>query len=868
VQYETQKDGHKNIRIGFNISPINPTIYEQTSLLQAQARMPLSSAFEMKGLLFSEKNNEEIEQTVVNFLKTSPVWCEKFSRVYVEKDCNKAITINHLTKALAEFESTLIFIDSPFRRYVNGNKDAISLQQKRGAILFYASNQEGGFNCASCHSGKILSDEKFYNLNIPSSGVGANESGYDFGRRNVDRKESKFRFRTPSLLNIETTQPYFHNGTALTLEDAVLFHIINKDLKKNIHRSALEGIDYANVDQTIEANFFGYDDTTKALLPTQMSDTQVQDIVEFLKSLTDNCLKNTECLKSYIHEVIKTPRPAKAVENLVSYTDEKRSLDVKSLIQPTLNCSSIVKKQIKPVKETFTFSIHDIDVGLNHKRSVGLVRKGWLLDVVNYGGVSVMDVDYDCLDDVVFDAGDNGFVFYKQARNGKFEQAAYTARKFVGEITPLIMDLDGDYKFDLFAGNDGRNKPYFAFDFINKNSLMILSSLSGPVINSSIADVDGDGDMDAVFAFWRTYNSPSQEHLWRGDGNGNLIPDSQGFVLRESDHDATKVYGKHIKRQSETPFGNGDVTFTPNFADIDNDGDEDLLLASDFVRSQVLINDNGVFVDKTQKDIIDDSNGMGAAIADFSNRGLLDWYVTSINNIDPKIGGNNLYKNLGNGQFEKMKSGIRVDESAWSWGACAQDFDNDGYVDIFYVSGYGEELTTAQYESDIQEKGNKEYLENHKGFKAARPRLLINNHNGTFENKSEALGLNDVFPARGVACFDYEQDGDIDILVNPVEGGPRLYKNELHSTNHWISLRLIGPPKNTEAFGAKVTLYAADGKQYREVRFENNYLSRSPAQIHFGLGKVEKIEKIIIQFKGVETIITSPQLDQLHIIKL
>ena len=120
-------------------------------------------------------------------------------------------------------------------------------------------------------------------------------------------------------------------------------------------------------------------------------------------------------------------------------------------------------------------------------------------------------------------------------------------------------------------------------------------------------------------------------------------------------------------------------------------------------------------------------------------------------------------------------------------------------------------------------------------------------------------GFSEPYDGRGIACFDYEQDGDIDIIINPVEGSVRLYKNQLNGEKNWLAVSLVGLSGNTEAFGAKVTLYASAGKQYREVRFENNYLSRSPSQVHFGLGKETQVEKLQVEF-------AEPEINQLYIV--
>ncbi len=845
AQYGVDEKGQKKIRTGFNVSPVNPTKYEENSLLQTQARMPITSAFEMKGSLHSNKNNFEIEQEVIQFLRTSEKWCQKFNKVFQLEDCNKSITLTHLTQAISEFQSSLVFIDSPFEKYIRGDKEALGEAEKRGTLLFFKNQDQGGLGCSNCHAGKIFSNERFYNLGIHASGMGGNEEGYDFGRKNVDRTVRKFSFKTPGLLNITQTAPYFHNGTALTLEEAIKFHVQDKKVNKSKNAIKIKGIDYDAINVNIDAEFNEKNKDIIALLPKSISNEQMQDLLAFLSSLTDPCLTDRVCTDKFKRAIIETPRQSESLVPKISHSDNKaRVLDYSTVMRPEVQCAN--KNNVKNDKSGFFFSAHNNDIGLTHTREVGLIKKGWLMDIVNHGGMSVMDVNYDCLDDVIFDAGANGFIFYTQTKDGMFLQRNLPFAVKENSITPLIMDVDGDYKFDLFVGNQGQGSAFIAFDFLNQTSFMSFDGLSGPVINASIADVDNDNDMDMVFAFWRSYKTLQQEHIWLGDGNGNLTPQDKKLALRESDHDASIISGKFLVGMPETPVGNTDVTFTPNFIDIDLDGDQDLLLAADFVRSQVLRNDNGIFTDITQKDVIDESNGMGAAIGDFENDGLPDWYVSSINHIDKNIGGNNLYKNIGKGLFKKLDNGATIFEESWSWGACAKDFNNDGYEDIFYVSGYGEPLDTAQYEVDEQKKSNQDYLASQSKYRNSYPRLLINNKNGGFVDQSQQLGFDKPFDGRGIACFDYEQDGDIDIVINPIDGAPKLYKNHLNGTKNWIAFRLIGLSKNTEAFGAKIAVYTKAGIQNHEIRFENNYLSRNPAQIHFGIDDLKEVEKVVV----------------------
>lgn len=855
----------KKVEAGFGVAKFNPSNYQQNSLLQTQARMPMTSAFEMKGGLAPYKNDHEIEQSVVQFLQTSERWCSEFSKVFEIAECKESVTLDHITQALAEFQATLIYIDSPFERYILGNKSSLTEQQKRGAINFLQTTAQGGAGCVSCHSGKNFSNESFVSLGIPASGQGANDNGLDFGRNNVDKSVPRYSFRVPSLLNIALTGPYFHNGVANTLEDTIGHHLTDPSVVRNSHQIRIDSIDYEAVSIMIADDFRNNHQSTINILPRNLTKEQVLDLVSFLTALTDPCLTDEVCIKGMIKEIITTPRG----ENTLLQTElgfKKRTLDKSKIVVPQLTCARNhpVNKNAK-----FTFSRHGKDVGFNHEREVGLVKKGWLVDVVNYSGLSVVDLDYDCLDDVVFDAGVKGLFYYAQQKEGSFKSKPLPIQFSVGDVTALVMDINGDYKFDLFVGNYGQNPAYFAFDFINTKDIDYLYRPVGPVINASIADFDLDGDMDIAFALWRSFNTLTQEHLWINDGAGNLTPKWNLLELRESSSGLDLGGGEQVKRLRSKVNGAPDMTFTPNFADFDNDGDQDLFLAADFSRSQVLRNDNGNFVDITDKNIINDNNGMGAAVADFDNDGKLDWFVSSINDTRiPIIHGHKLYRNTGDGKFENKQIG---DVSEWSWAACAKDFNNDGLQDIFYISGYGEKLKTIKYETEEQKVASERFLSQVSNFSGSMPTMMINDGKGGFINQSASLGLGDVFDGRAIGCFDYEQDGDIDIVVAPLEGSPVLYKNHLDGLNNWLAIRFIGLSGNVEAFGTKVTIFTKNGRQYREVMFENNYISRNPAQLHFGLAEVDKIEKVVIELPkpNKKTIVLDTLgVNQLHVLRV
>lgn len=868
VQYHESVMG-KKIVAGIGATQNNPSNYLQENLLQTQARMPMGSNFEMKGQLKPNLNGHEIEQDILNFLQSQKRWCVAFAQAFGIKPCDEIITLTHLTRALAAFEATLIMTDSPFQRYIKGDDKALTTEQKRGAIAFLSTKEQGGVGCVNCHSGTSFSSEGFYNINIPPSGRGANDNGWDLGRHNVDRTAERFSFRVPHLLNVEHTAPYFHNGVAPTLEDAIRFKQTSASVKKPAKQILLDGIDYSAITAAIHADF--EKSNAKPLLPESLSESQISELAAFLRSLSDDCLSNTACTDAMVPEIIESPREQKAdrpQEQTAAQSTPQSLRRSQPTAAPKLECDHLVSQQHNIQSSLPKFSRHTLDVGIDHERTIGLIKKGWLMDVVNYASVSATDFDYNCYDDLLFDAGEAGLVLYKQQKDGLFKRHAVPFSKPESAVNAMTMDLDGDYRFDMFVGNYGQASAAIVFDFQqHADDLALLTSLTGPVINATAGDINNDGYQDVVFGMWRSFSSFKQPHIWLNDGQGNLSA-NEGFIkLRQSQKHVGG--GEQIKRQTTHNIGVSDLTFTPNLADIDGEGQQDLLLASDFFRSQVLKNQQGRLHDITDKTVIDDTNGMGAAVGDFDRNGTMDWFVTSIvDNTMPGLSrGHRLYMNQGGGVFKQAP--IVNKDVEWSWGACTADFNNDGHLDLFYISGYGEPMNTARYETDAQREASENFLISERRYTGTKPTLLINNGSGAFSDESEKYGFRDVLDGRGVACFDYQQDGDMDIVVAPLEGSPVLYRNNQKPENQWLALRVIGLPGNTEAFGTQVILHTAKGKQYRQVRFENNYVSRNPSQLHFGLGDLDKVEKVEIKLPAPNektVTLTGLELNQLHVL--
>ncbi|MGB1255519.1 MAG: cytochrome-c peroxidase [Thiolinea sp.] len=260
--------------------------------------------------------NTALTQTLGNLQRTQnndlatdnqQYWLTQFRQAFTkpEASAQQLITEQNISIALSEYQRSQVFIETPWKKYIEGDKDAISSQAKQGALLFYKPASNGGFDCVSCHSGDFFTDENFHHTLMPPIGPGKeNQAGlrranHDAGRSLVTGKtEDNFHFRTPSLLNVEVTGPWGHNGAYTTLANAVR-HMLNpyrmalnynrlQLQQKHIPLTALQaGIDeMLTHDVDLQVHTYTEDD--------------VQALIAFLQSLTDPCVKDRNCLADWI----------------------------------------------------------------------------------------------------------------------------------------------------------------------------------------------------------------------------------------------------------------------------------------------------------------------------------------------------------------------------------------------------------------------------------------------------------------------------------------------------------------------------------------------------------------------------------------
>ena len=474
------------------------------------------------------------------------------------------------------------------------------------------------------------------------------------------------------------------------------------------------------------------------------------------------------------------------------------------------------------------------------------------------GGLAAADFDQDG-DIDVFVVGGLGNVNSLYRNDGKnvFTEMAAEVNLDVQQwgSGPAFGDIDGDRDLDLFVGAiAGSTSRLFRNDagmFIDITKSSGLAITAANTISATFADYDRDGDLDLFLAHWGNDPRPDTQSLWRNDGSGAFTSASEESGLAD----------QLITRSSRNDLI--DYSFTGTFSDIDGDHDSDILLTSDFKTSKVFRNNgDATFTDITDSNIIIDQNGMGSAVGDFDNDGDMDWFVTSIieqtDQEDDKYG-NRLYVNNGLGTFFDDTVGAGLDDGGWGWGACMEDFDNDGDLDIFHVNGWP--VTGGGGEDDPND------------YSVDRVRYFENQGDGTFVEAAQAAGLTDRGQGRGVACFDSDRDGDLDLLITNNQGEESvvfyenqlsgIYEIQLSEVNHYLAIKLTGSGANTHGIGSWIEVRTSAATQVREIRAGNHYVSQNPAEAHFGLGAETTADVKVRWPDGSETNLTGVAADRL-----
>lgn len=462
------------------------------------------------------------------------------------------------------------------------------------------------------------------------------------------------------------------------------------------------------------------------------------------------------------------------------------------------------------------------------------------------GGACVIDYNNDGYEDVYITGGMNDDVLYKNNGNGTFtnvfERSGITLTKKYVTQGVAGADVNRDGFVDLFVTTiTRRDKKQLIPRGIN---MLFLNNGNG-----TFRDVTKAYGLDQLLSFstggsFGDFNADGWPDIYVGNyfnefegklsvvndatvvganqiAKGNLLLNEKGKRFR----DVYADYGLDYRG-----FGFGGV-----FTDFDNDGDQDLFVNHDFgyKRTPDMLLENH-FPRKLFTDIGKETgmdlriNSMGTAVGDYNNDGLMDYYMTNIRF-------NYFMVNQGAGKpFVNKASELGMGFFAISWGANFADFDHDGDVDLFVANGDLNPNCVAMADFYFENLGNK------------------------FQDNAQAVGLADYGIGRGSVTFDYDNDGDLDLLVvnqepvldYPVPSFTRIYRNDSTQGN-WIKIALKGVQAESHGIGSKIELEAGGKKMIREIDGGgSSHISQNSVIAHFGLGNAPKIDKITVYWTG------------------
>jgi enediyne biosynthesis protein E4 len=303
---------------------------------------------------------------------------------------------------------------------------------------------------------------------------------------------------------------------------------------------------------------------------------------------------------------------------------------------------------------------------------------------------------------------------------------------------------------------------------------------------------------------------------------------------------------------------NGDGTFTdvsktagvsdPNgyygmgvvWVDFNNTGRPDIYVANDSTPKFLYKNlGNGTFKEiglESGTAVSEDGSeqaSMGIAVGDYLHTGRPSIYVTNFSDEN-----NSLYRNDGDWNFTDVsyQSGAALPSLPWvKWGTAFVDIDNDGWLDLITVSGH------VYPQVDTLPSGG--------GYR--QPKLLqLNQKDGSFCDASEQAGpaLQEKRVSRGLAVADLFNDGNMDVVVGDLDGGPMILRNHGVPGQHWVSFELAGTKSNRLALNARIKIVAGGMTQTQEIHSGGSYLSQNDLRVHFGLGAAEKITSVEIHW--------------------
>jgi hypothetical protein len=490
------------------------------------------------------------------------------------------------------------------------------------------------------------------------------------------------------------------------------------------------------------------------------------------------------------------------------------------------------------------------------------------------GGVALFDYDNDGYLDIYFV---NSLTVDLAAKNQKTKSALYhnngdgtftdvTNKAGVGDVGfgmgVAVGDYNNDGFDDLYVTCLGRNHLFKN----NGNGTFTDVTTKGGVgdprwsTGAAFLDYDNDGKLDLFVSNYVDFDLDHLPEFGKGRtcqfkgvpvqcGPRGLPGSGDSLYHNNGDGTFTDVSKKAGVSDPNGYYGLGVIC-----SDFDEDGFVDIFVANDSTPN-FLYHNNG---DGTFKEIgftsgtaVNESGSeqgcMGVTLGDYDHDGKLDLFIT---NFDDEY--NILYHNDGHNAFTDVSYAAKVAEVSLpyvGWGTKFFDYDNDGWVDLFVANGH------AYPQRDHYRQ---------------RELLHHNNRDGTFSEVASQMGspLMQERVRRGVAFGDIDNDGDVDIVVNDLDGSPQLLRNDGGNSNNSVLIKTVGVKSNRDGIGARVKVVSGDLTQIDEVRSGGSYISQNDLRLHFGLEKRTTVDLIEVRWpSGMIDRITDQSANRILTIK-
>lgn len=577
---------------------------------------------------------------------------------------------------------------------------------------------------------------------------------------------------------------------------------------------------------------------------------------------------NNDEFRGYMNGVYQTMKDENGAQWDFPVSLKQLELLVNDKYQHTTfrTCSKIPAAAINKTKDGVTFHEMAKEAGFTHvHREFGPVKPHCQFDEVingpyNYtakfegqgctieqmtGGMAAADYDNDGNIDVFFTVFFKPSVLYRNNGDGTFTDVT----RYVNLGPSLYgngagwIDVDSDGDLDLFVSTVGDVRHYL---YINRDGKFTEEAVErGISLKSSrklagFTPVFGDFDMDGCIDIFTTewiMNSQAGSKVSATRLFRNLGSKKPGYF-----EDVTETAGVSMDNawsDLRNTHNDGTHVFGGSFTDFDNDGWPELFVTGDFGRSKLFWNNkNGTFTECTRDCGIDgNENAMGLTIADLNMDGHMDIFVggTHYDNTTCSLyscrlhdTGNGLYLKEPNGRkFVDVTDVYGVRDTHWTWGTSFIDYDNDGRLDLVATNGFNEKTFVLD---DM---------------------VLFKNQgvNKTMTDVAMSTGMNYNGMGRGLLTFDFDNDGDMDVLVAGNVGSPKLFRNDGGNNNNWIKIKPMHRCDNNanalcESYGAVVTVTVAGEKQSAQVGTKSHFLGQSELAIQFGVGNAKSVDQV------------------------